>query len=47
MIRAGLANVATLFPDQTLAFDPVACWIINVDEADQAVAPEYRMGWSR
>jgi len=36
----------TLFPDQTLEFDPVACRIINVDEANQAVAPEYRTGWS-
>ncbi len=33
-----LANVATLFPDQTLEFDPVACKIINVDEANEAVA---------
>ena len=41
-----LANVATLFPDQTLEFDPVACKIINVDEANEAVAPEYRKGWS-
>lgn len=41
-----LANMATLFPDQTLEFDPVTCKILNVDEANQAVAPEYRKGWS-
>jgi hypothetical protein len=41
-----LANVATLFPDQTLEYDPVARQVVNLDEANEAVAPAYREGWS-
>lgn len=41
-----LANVATLFPDQTLEYDPVARKVVNLDAANEAVAPEYRKGWS-
>jgi hypothetical protein len=40
-----LGNVATLFPDETLEFDPVACRIVNHAEADQALRPPYREGW--
>ena len=40
-----LANIATLFPDQTLEFDPVTCRIINHDQADQKIRPTYREGW--
>ncbi len=41
-----LANVATLFPDQTLEYDPVDRKVINLDAANEAVAPEYREGWT-
>jgi len=41
-----LANVATLFPDQTLEYDPVGRKVVNLDAANEAVAPEYRKGWS-
>jgi hypothetical protein len=40
-----LGNVATLFPGQTLEYDPVAGRIINNAEADQAARPAYREGW--
>ena len=40
-----LANVATLFPDRTLEFDPVACRIVNHKQADQMIRPAYRKGW--
>lgn len=40
-----LANVATLF-GQTLEFDPIACNIVNHAEADAALRPQYRKGWS-
>jgi hypothetical protein len=40
-----LANVATLFPDRTLEFDPVTCRIVNHEEADQKLRPPYREGW--
>jgi len=41
-----LANIATQFPDKTLEFDPVACKIINDEQADQKIRPAYREGWS-
>ena len=41
-----LANVASLFPDQTLEFDPVTCRITNHEQADQALRPPYRDGWT-
>jgi hypothetical protein len=40
-----LANIATLFPDQTLEFDPIMCRIINHEQADQKIRPPYREGW--
>ena len=40
-----LANIATLFPDETLEFDPVDCRIINNDQADAKIRPPYRDGW--
>ncbi len=41
-----LANIATLFPEKTLEFDPVACRIINNPEADKLIRPTYREGWT-
>ncbi|HPD14741.1 MAG TPA: Gfo/Idh/MocA family oxidoreductase [Planctomycetota bacterium] len=41
-----LANVATLFPDRPLEFDPVACRIVNHEEADKLLRPPYREGWT-
>jgi hypothetical protein len=38
--------MATLFPDQTLEYDPVGRQVVNLDAANAAVAPEYRQGWS-
>jgi hypothetical protein len=40
-----LANVATLFPERALEFDPVACRIVNHEQADQMLRPPYREGW--
>lgn len=40
-----LANIATLFPDKTLEFDPVTCRIVNNADADQKIRPAYREGW--
>ncbi len=41
-----LANIATLFPDETLEFDPVACRITNNEAADRKIQPSYREGWT-
>ncbi|MDY0165511.1 MAG: Gfo/Idh/MocA family oxidoreductase [Thermoguttaceae bacterium] len=41
-----LANVASLFPEEALEFDPVACRIVNHAEADSALRPPYREGWT-
>jgi hypothetical protein len=41
-----LANVASLFPNETLEFDPLTCRIINHDQADLAIRPPYREGWT-
>jgi hypothetical protein len=41
-----LANVASLFPGQSLEFEPVACRITNHPDADQALRPPYREGWT-
>ena len=41
-----LANVATLFPDQTLEYDPVVRKVVNLNAANEAVALEYRKGWT-
>ena len=40
-----LANIATLFPERTLEFDPVTCRIVNNPEADKLLRPAYREGW--
>jgi len=40
-----LANIATLFPDRALEFDPVACRIVNHEEADEMIRPPYRESW--
>jgi len=40
-----LANVATVFPDQTLEFDPITCRIVNNEQADQKIRLPYREGW--
>ncbi len=40
-----LGNVATLV-DQPLEFDPVACKIVNNQEANRALRPIHREGWS-
>ncbi len=41
-----LGNLASLFPDQTLQYDPIAGKVINNDQADQAARPAYRKGWT-
>jgi hypothetical protein len=41
-----LANVAALFPNETLEFDPVACRITNHPQADAELHPHYREGWT-
>ena len=41
-----LANVASLFPGETLEFDPVDCRIVNHAEADEELRPPYREGWT-
>ena len=41
-----LANVASLFPNDTLEFDPVTCRIINHEKADLEIRPPYREGWT-
>jgi hypothetical protein len=40
-----LGNVATQF-EGALEFDPLACKIVNNEEADKALRPQYREGWS-
>ena len=40
-----LGNVATLFPQETLEYDPIAGRIVNHEAADRACRPEYREGW--
>jgi hypothetical protein len=40
-----LGNVASLVGGP-LEFDPVACKIVNNDEADRALRPEHREGWA-
>ena len=41
-----LANVAALFPNKTLEFDPVNCRITNHPQADAELHPHYREGWT-
>ena len=40
-----LGNIASLV-DQPLEFDAVRCKITNSDEADQALRPLHRDGWT-
>jgi hypothetical protein len=40
-----LGNVASLVR-QPLEFDPMACKVVNHAEADQALRPEHRKGWT-
>jgi len=40
-----LGNVATLFPEVELEFDPIATRIVNHSEADAALKRVYRQGW--
>ena len=40
-----LGNVATQF-EGPLEFDPIACRILNNDDADRALGYEYREGWT-
>lgn len=40
-----LGNIATLFPGETLAYDPVAGRITSHGEANQKLAYPYRHGW--
>jgi hypothetical protein len=41
-----LANVAALFPNETLEFDPVSCQVTNHAQADAELHPHYREGWT-
>ena len=41
-----LGNLATLFPGETLEYDPIAGRIVNNKQADAAARPEYRKGWA-
>jgi len=41
-----LGNLATLFPGETLEYDPIAGRIVNNPQADAAARPEYRKGWA-
>jgi len=40
-----LGNIATLYPGQTLCYDPAAGQITNLAEANQKVVWKYRDGW--
>ena len=40
-----LGNIATLFPGETLGYNPVAGQITNVAEANQKLSSKYRDGW--
>jgi len=46
LFKSLLANVAALFPGETLQFDPVACRITNHAQADEELHPHYREGWT-
>jgi hypothetical protein len=41
-----LGNIATLFPEQALAYDPAAGRITNLAEANEHLGTRYRDGWS-
>jgi hypothetical protein len=40
-----LGNIATLYPGETLSYDPVAGKITSHAEANQKIAYPYRGGW--
>ena len=40
-----LGNVATLFPDQTLEYDPKEGKFVNLQEANRWLSPPRRKGW--
>jgi len=40
-----LGNVATQFEGK-LEFDPIECKVVNREEADKLLRPEYRQGWT-
>ncbi|MFO7907436.1 MAG: Gfo/Idh/MocA family protein [Planctomycetota bacterium] len=40
-----LGNIATLFPEETLSYDPLQGCITNQEEANQHLGIEYRKGW--
>jgi hypothetical protein len=40
-----LGNIATLFPEETLAYDPVSGRITNKPEANEKLGFNYREGW--
>lgn len=40
-----MAHVSTLFPGETLEFDPVDCRVVNNSLADFALRRQYRPGW--
>jgi hypothetical protein len=42
-----LGNLATLFPGQSLAYDPATGQITNHVEANRQIEFNYREGWSR
>jgi hypothetical protein len=41
-----LGNVASVVPDEDLEYDPLACRIVNNDEADALLRRTYRKGWT-
>jgi hypothetical protein len=40
-----LGNIATLWPGETLTYDPVAGQIVNHAAANQKLVFKYRDGW--
>jgi hypothetical protein len=40
-----LGNVATLFPEQTLEYDPKQSKIVNLEKADRRLSWPRREGW--
>ncbi len=40
-----LGNAATLFPEETLEYDPKRCKIVNHEEANRLLRPPRREGW--
>jgi hypothetical protein len=40
-----LGNIATLFPEETLQYDPALGRVTNRDEANSLLSFTYRNGW--